>query len=206
METLKPLLKEIESSVKQEVNQILKEAKEKASDILRRAEAEAEKIRDISKKRILEEARERTKAEVALITLNEKRRYLAEREKIVNSLINETMNKIPEVISSKREKYRETMVSWIIDSLKNLNHHEAVISANEEDRAWLEREGLKKISEKLRENSLNIKLTLGPPIKTIGGYTMKTPNGGRILINTIEARVKSMKEDLRNIILKNIYG
>lgn len=192
---------------------ILKEAKEKASGIIRDAKKEARTLLDAARfgakeeeEREVKEARARGKQiheeVLAEGRMRAKREILQRREELINKVLKESEDKLRAYASSK--KYDANLIHITVDACKKLGSGQVVIQANHRDLKLLE--GNKaQLERELGGEKKATTVSFGKPIQTIGGVRVGTPDGRIEIDETFEGRMRREFENLRVKIAKVLF-
>lgn len=189
---------------------ILKEAREKADEIVRGAKKDAHTKLDAArlgareeKERELREARIRAgqiREEVlAEGRMKAKREVLRAREEIINEVLKEAEDRLRRYVSTK--KYEADLIRIAVDTCKKLGSDQVVIWANHRDLKLLEKYK-EQIERKLGGGEKSVSVSLGGSIQTIGGVRVGTPDGKVEIDETFEGRMRRESEALRVKIAK----
>jgi V/A-type H+-transporting ATPase subunit E len=192
------------------VEEILKEAKEKATQLIEEAQKEAKSIlnraRLAAKEEMEREVREaKTKGEqvyramLAEGRLKAKKEVLRKREELVSEVFEQAKERLAKYASS--EKYKRDLIRIAAEACKKLNSDRVVIHANERDLKLLERH----LHELIRAAGGLTSVSLGEPIQTIGGVRVGTANGKMEIDDTFEARMNREFEALRIKVAKALF-
>lgn len=181
---------------------ILKEAREKASGIIRDAKKEARTLLDAARFGAREEEEREMKAAhargkqvreemLAEGRMRAKKEILQKREELINEVLKESEVKLREYTLSK--KYEVSLVSITVGACKKLGSDQIVIRANRRDLKLLE--GNKaQLEQKLGKGVI---ISFGEPIQTIGGVRAGTPDGKIEIDETFDGRMRREFEVLR---------
>lgn len=192
---------------------ILNEAREKASDIIEAAKKEARTLLDAARfgakeaeEHEIEEARARGERVyngiLAEGRMRAKREVLQKREELINEVFQEVEKKLQAHASS--EKYEKDIIRIAIMACKKLNQDDVVIQANRRDLKLLG-ESKDKITRELSEGIKTVSVSLGEQIQTIGGVKVGTADGRVEIDETFEGRMRREFEGLRVKIAKVLF-
>lgn len=195
------------------VKDILDEASEKASNIIRAAKKEAQTILDATKfDNKEEEASELKKAQnqgkqildeiTAEGRTRARRELLKKREELIDEIIREAQKRLENYAAS--DKYEKELVKIAVNACKKLGSNQAVIKANRRDLKILEKsKGL--IVKELGENEKNANVSFGEPIQTTGGVRVAAQDGRVEIDETFDGKLKREMESLRVKIAKILF-
>jgi V/A-type H+-transporting ATPase subunit E len=187
------------------VEDILKEAREKADEIIRKAKREANKEIETTHSMIeKEEERELGRAYIEGKKIYEelmserrmkaKKDMLQRKEEIIGEVFKKAEEKLRAHVSS--EEYKEDLTRIAIDACKKIGSSDVIIMGNEQDIEHLQQ--LKeRVVRELSSCGSQAKISLGEPIKVTGGVRVKTADGKIELDETFEGRMKREFEALR---------
>jgi V-type H+-transporting ATPase subunit E len=195
------------------VEDIIREADEKASDIVKAADKEAKTILNASRlearqneELVAQEARvrgEQVRDEIlAEGRLRAKKELLQRREEIIIEVFNEADRKIREYASSK--KYEADLIRIAIETCKKLGSENIVIYANQRDLRLLEK-SRDQIARELGEVGKPVNISFGEPIQVSGGLKVGAPDRRIEIDETFDGRVKRQFEALRVKVAKALF-
>jgi V/A-type H+-transporting ATPase subunit E len=187
------------------VEEILREASERAADIVTAAKKEATTVIHAAgftakeeEEREVKEAQargERIYEEVLIDSkIKAKKEALQKREEIINEVFREAEKKLRKYTSSK--KYQADLIRLAIDSYKKLGSNQVVIYANERDLRTLKR-AQKRITQALSTKGATVSVSFGRPIQAIGGVRVATADGKVEIDDTFEGRMRRDFDTLR---------
>ncbi|MDI6883803.1 MAG: V-type ATP synthase subunit E family protein [Hadesarchaea archaeon] len=192
---------------------ILKEAKEKSTEIIRAAKLEAKTLLDAAsfgakeeEERVVKEARIQGKQIYGQVLaegrMKAKREMLQKREALINEVLKEVEDKLRAHASSK--KYEKDLVGIAVAAGKKLGSDSVVIRANRRDLKLLA--GTKdQIERELGGDKKSVTISFGEPIQVIGGVRVGTPDGKVEIDETFEGRMRREFETLRVKIAKVLF-
>lgn len=189
---------------------IINEAKEKATDIVRRAKKEARTLLDAArfgaKEEMGHEMKEaRTQGKhvydgvLAEGRMKAKREMLQKREELINEVFREAEKKLQAQTSSK--KYAEDLIHITVGACKKLGSEKVIIRANRRDLKLLEK-SKDTITRELGGGERAVNISFGEPIQAIGGVRVRTPDGKIEIDETFEGKMRREFETLRVKIAK----
>ena len=198
-EDIKVLSRAVLSDVQGDTEQILAEAKKKADEIRQRAEQEAETERN----KILEQASqesERIRSQViATSQLKARTMQLEQREKLLDEVFDAVREKLS--ATQKSSDYEQIARSLLREALVQLSASTAKVRADEKTQKFFTTGELEKMSKEL-----NVKIHFGEPLKQGMGVIVETEDGHRQFDNTLETRLKRMKDTLRSSVYHILMG
>ena len=189
-------------------DEIVREAREKASGIFEAARREARGILDSARsalkereEQLMAEARARGKGlyeeMLARDRMKAKREILERREEIIDEVFKEAEKELQAYAES--EKYKRDLVRIAIGACKGLGSEEVVIYANKRDLEFF-----KKSWEELTRKA-GVKISLGEPIRTIGGIRVGTPDKKMEVDATFEGKMRREFGALRTKMAKVLF-
>ncbi|MCS7131568.1 MAG: V-type ATP synthase subunit E family protein [Hadesarchaea archaeon] len=192
------------------VDEILKETREKTTQLIEAAQKEARSIlnaaRLAAKEEMEREVREaKTRGEqmyramLAEGRVKAKKEILRKREELINEVFERAKEKLVEYTSS--ERYERDLIRIAAEACKKLNSDKVVIHANKRDLKLLER----RMDELIRAAGKLTSVSLGEPIQTMGGVRVGTPDGKMEVDDTLEARMNREFEALRIKVAKVLF-
>lgn len=193
------LTRAVLSEARLDADQILAEAREKAEAIQKHAQEEAE----FQRKEILEKAAqeaERIRGRIlASAQLQSRTEQLEHREKLLNSVF-ETAEKEIASIQAWNE-YGEIASYLLREALSHLEAKTVRILADETTRQVLSKQIVEKISE-----DLHVELQFGETLKNATGVVVETLDGRLRYDNTLETRLRRMRNTLRPTVYHLMMG
>jgi V/A-type H+-transporting ATPase subunit E len=195
-ENIKGLSQEVLNDARSDAEQILADAKVKAEEIRKQAaeQAAAERAK-ILEKATVEADRLRSQA-VATTQLKARTTELAEREKLLNEVFEKAGQKIS--AADKNADYEKTANLLLREALIQLGTEAAVVHADKATQKFIHSSSL--------EKELNIKIKLGEPLQEGLGVIVETEDGHRQYDNTLETRLKRMRDSLRSPVYHILMG
>lgn len=195
------------------VEDILKEASEKAAEMVRAAKRESKTLLDAARFRAREdEEQEIQKAKarggqiydeiLAAGRMRAKKEMLKRREELINEVFKEAEKKFQAYVLSK--KYEDDIVRIAIDACKKLGSESPVIYANRRDLKLLEK-SKDKIVHGLEGREKPVNISFGEPIQVVGGVRVGTPDHKVGIDETFEGRMRREFEALRIKIAKVLF-
>ncbi|MBD3172052.1 hypothetical protein GF326_06235 [Candidatus Bathyarchaeota archaeon] len=174
----------------QERNKILEEAKEKAVQILAKAEAEKKRIEEQTEETIENiiggELRAVHDRIVGGAQLEGRKKVMDARMEVINKVFSKTQDRIQEIVMS--DEWEEHLLKLASESITKLNE-DCIVYANKEDAEYLKSnmEQLPTgIKVKIEESATDI----------IGGVDVVNMNGTKSIHNTLDERLRLEKERL----------
>ncbi len=190
--------------------EIIQQAEADAEKILTEAKAKAEQIRNhaqevvaADKKRILEQAKndaDRIRGQaIATAQLNARTLILESREKLLVSVFESSMEKIPSV--QNYSDYPAIVENMALEAITQLNVKKVILHADKITNDLLKDSVLKKISTKFDGT-----IELGEPLKKGTGIIAETADGHLNYDNTLETRLHRLEGELRSPVYHLLMG
>jgi len=194
------------------VEDILKEAKDKAARIIRDAKKEAQTLLDAAhfgareeEEREVKEARAHGKniyeETLAGGRMKARRETLQKREELINKIFKKAEESLRKYASS--EKYEEDLPRVAANACRKLGSDKIVIQANRRDLKLLEKNKDQIIRELSGEKGVSI--SFGAPIQTIGGVKVNAPEEKIEIDETFENKTRRVFETLRVKVAKVLF-
>jgi len=195
--SLEEIIREVVDEAVREYEKMIDQTLEVGLSRLRKYREEtSERIRN-ELSMISREARISSVKMVSQAEMEAKKEYLNAIEEIVNSVVDESVEKIKGVKNT--EKYERALESLIRGAVEAVGGKKFKISCSNEDR-----EKVSRISARIGRE-LGVEISLEPePINTVGGVRVKNGDGSAILDNTVEARLERMRSEIRVMIIKQL--
>jgi len=190
--------------------EIIQQAEADAEKILTEAKAKAEQIRNhaqevvaADKKRILEQAKsdaDRIRGQaIATAQLNARTLILESREKLLISVFESSMEKIPSV--QNYSDYPEIVETLAMEAITQLGVKKIILHADKVTNGLLQESVLKKISTKFDGT-----IEMGEPLKKGTGIVAETVDGHLNYDNTLETRLRRLEGELRSPVYHLLMG
>jgi len=194
------------------VEDILKEAKDKAARIIRDAKKEAQTLLDAAhfgareeEERVLKEAKTQGKSiyeeTLAGGRMKARSEILQKREELINEVFKKAGESLRKYASS--EKYEGDLPRIAVSACRKLGSDKIVIQANRRDLKLLEKNRDQIARELSGEKGVNI--LFGAPIQTIGGVKVSAPDEKIEIDETFENRMRRVFETLRVKVAKVLF-
>ena len=203
MEGAELIIQEINREAEQKIQYILSEAQEEAEKI----KAEARKRAEAKAEWILRKARTQAEIEKQRIIANARLEVRKKRLQVQEELIREVIEALRERLAElPEEEYFPMLVDLTAKAVEELGSKNIVVRSNEKTLGLISArldEFMKALAEKLGKE---VKVSLGEPVKTIGGVIVENPDGTVRVDNTFEARIERFESELRAEIAKALFG
>lgn len=187
------------SDVRGDAEQILADAKAKAEEIRKQAaeEAAAERAK-ILEKAAVEAERVRSQA-IATTQLKARTMELEQRENLLNNVFETAQQKLSSAHNSS--DYEKTANLLLREALTQLGASAALVRADATTQKFYTTSALEKLSKELE-----VKIKLGEPLSQGMGVVVETEDGHRQYDNTLETRLKRMRDTLRSPVYHILMG
>jgi V/A-type H+/Na+-transporting ATPase subunit E len=197
---LSAITSEVLEDVRKESEAIIRNAELEAKENLRVGKEEADKayqsIIDEATKKANEEKRKRA----SLTDVEIRNRLLQTKEELVETAFEKAVMKLGEF--TKTKAYHGFLLELIEKTAKRLGEKKIIIKVNSQDRVWLSQGSLKSISKKL-----NMDLDLATENEnSLGGCIIQTIDEKIFLDNTLDSRLRRLKEELRSKVAKILFS
>lgn len=197
-ETLELETQLIERIIKKR-NERMAKAEERASKIIKSAEEEVERIKEESEKQILSLVGSELRAVRGRIVggaeLEGRKIMMLSRQELLSKVFDESKKRLAKIADGKDEStnYEEVLVKLIIETASAIGGEEFIISANENDLAYLKK-NLSKIKKQASDALGGGDLKLDDePIDVMGGVVMRNSDGTKTFNNTLEGRLVNVR-------------
>ena len=198
-ENIKVLSRAVLSDVQGDADQVLAEANSKAEGIKKRAQEQAEAERA----KILEQASteaERVRGQaVATSQLKARTMLLEQREKLLDEVFDTAEKRLSSIL--RGSDYEQTAQRLFKEALLQLGSNSAMVRADEETLKTLSTSDIESISK-----DLQMQVKMGEPLEKGLGVIAETEDGHRQYDNTLETRLKRMKDTLRATVYRILMG
>jgi len=190
------LSEQILADARKKAERIVKRAKRDAARIMEEAEREGEKAAE----NLLAETEQEAEAEFRRLTAGipsmKARKMLAAEEKILESVMDEAMERLRERFDADPAGH---MRSLLLGAVFEMPEDEMVVEVCERDRGILTAEFLEKIAAEVRDRQgRRVQFELPEEAADIsGGVIVRAKSGRTIYDNSFEARAKRLREELR---------
>jgi vacuolar-type H+-ATPase subunit E/Vma4 len=206
-ETLELETQLIERIIKKR-NERMARAEERASKITKYAEEEVERIKEESEKQILSlvgsELRAVRDRIVGGAELEGRKMMMFSRQELLSQVFDESKKRLADVADGKDEStnYEEVLVKLIIETAAAIGGEEFILSANENDLAYLKK-NLSKIKKQASDALGGGDLKLDDePIDVMGGVVMRNSDGTKTFHNTLEGRLVNVRSRIEAQVAK----
>jgi len=198
-ENIKVLSRAVLSDVQGDAEQVLAEAKTKSEGIKQRAQEQAEDERaKILEQASMEAERVRGQA-VATSQLKARTMLLEQREKLLEEVFDTAEKRLSSVL--RGSDYEQTAQRLLREALLQLGATSVMVRADEETLKTLSTSDIGSISKELQ-----MQVKMGETLEKGLGVIAETEDGHRQYDNTLETRLKRMKDTLRATVYRILMG
>lgn len=199
------LANELLEKAKKEAEEIIEEAKVKSMQIIENAERKAEALKDERLEKLMAKIRKELYKEYALIKLDLRRHFTVEKNKVIQDLLDSAVKKVLEIVEKSDSIYIDSLKKLGIEAILNLYSEDIVLyCCNERDRDFL-RSFVDDIINEVSKRGKKVKVTIAEElVRCKGGVLAMSADGREYYNNTLEARVKRLKEEILPEILSNL--
>ena len=202
-----------EEGAKLIIDDIVKEAKKKAAEVIQTAEREAATMRDAARlgakeeeEHKLKEARVRGKQVYEEVMaegrMKAKKEMLQKKEGLIGDVFKEAEEKLRAQVASKR--YKEDIARIALSACRKLGSGDVVVRANRRDLKLLE-SFKEQMARELSGGEKTVNISFGEPIQAIGGVRVGTPDGKVEIDDTFEGRMRREFEVIRVKVAKVLF-
>jgi len=198
-ENIERLSRDILQQAQSEAEQLVSEAKSKAEEIHKRAQAEAAAQRDL----ILDKAKrdsDRIRSQaIATTQLKARTMLLESREKLLTEVFVEALKKLPSV--QQWNDYEAIVEKLATEAISQIRAEKVILRTDKATAKLLTDSFVKKLAQKFNE-----KIELGDTLETKNGIVATTVNGHLTYDNTLETRLQKLENELRSTVYHLLMG
>lgn len=199
------LRQEIKSQSEKEAAKILEQAEQEAQVIIERARSEAETIKAERMKKAETQAEAVRKRILSGVRLELKRQALEGREEVMVKIFKAVEEKFRAFM--KKPEYLDFIKMEVMEGVAALDGEKFQVISGELERNLLNRSVLKQLEEAAhKQHGRGISLTLSERIPSDGGVVIATHDGKTQFNNRISARIDRLKNELRLLIIKQVFN
>jgi vacuolar-type H+-ATPase subunit E/Vma4 len=188
-----------------EAKRLLDNARRTETAERRKAEREAEKLRN----EILGQAESKARAirskEAAAAQIQAKRQLLRAREQAISRVFAAIEDELAKVRENP-EDYRRSLLTLAVEAISAVGGSEVILKINEQDRAMVEGAVYDQIVQDVMEKAgdgIVVRLEADPAVSG-GGCVAASADGRVVFDNTFKRRLERMKPGLRSVIAKEV--
>jgi len=196
--SLEKILERIERDAQNEVDRIKSRSSAAADEIIKKAQAEAEKLKAQALEDARNEAEQRKQRIISTARLDLRKELLAEKQKAIDAAFR---GAVESLINMETAEYRRVIEDMI---LPNVQTGDEEIILSEQDKARLGEDLLEEINRQLNENGKKGNLTISQDTyNMLGGFVLRR---GKIELNSsFESLLKSSRDDLESEVSKILF-
>lgn len=183
-----------------EINEIKGRAEKEASKILNEAKGRATEIRETILKEGKREAEQERKRIIADAVIKARKKKLEAREEVISKTFEEGEERIKKIL--KRKDYSKILENLIQESAIEIGGGDLVVILRDDDKRLVE---LDKIARDLKEKVKITGMKLSKDSIASPGVIVRTKDGRVEVDNTLETRMRRMRNDLRLKVAKVLF-
>jgi len=197
--SLEKIIERIERDAQNEVDRIKGRASIAADEIIKKAQAEAEKLKAQALEDARNEAEQRRQRIISTARLDLRKALLAEKQKAIDAAFHQA---IESLINMEAAEYRRVIKDMI---LPNVQTGDEEIILSDQDKARLGEDLLEEINHQLAESGKRGNLTISQDTyNMLGGFVLRR---GKIELNSsFESLFKSSRGDLESEVSKILFS
>lgn len=204
-ESVDRIVSQIREDGDKERRSILDKAEQTVSEMVRKAE----KSRDETTARMMKEARDKgelaRKRLLSSVKIEVKRARLKAREEVVsrvNARVNEALEK-----TRKDADYPAILTDLVLEAVRKLRGDSFIVHADRRDIATLKEKVFPEVKKRMEAESRRIASLEAAELEkdSSGGARVGVPDGKVVFDNTFEARLYRMRDEIRNIIFREVF-
>jgi V/A-type H+-transporting ATPase subunit E len=207
MEEQKPasevLRREIARQSKLEAQSVIDQAEKEKAAVLARAEAEAEKIRMETLRKVQAQADVMRKRIFSGAHLEAKKQELRVREEAVQKMFAMVRDKLDAFRKSK--EYGSFLKGLVVEGALALDAQDIVITAGDVERPLLTKETLAAAAAELEKSGKRVRLSLSKETLSEGGLMLSSADGRTRFDDTFTARMRRYQDDMRMVAAKALH-
>lgn len=188
------LIKAVEVGGQERISEIMERSRAEADEIIREAKAKDEPIR----KRLLDDAKQSVEIQRNKLLSAAREKSRMEVAKTKSEIFQKVFDEVPGQLASVRENphYKEHLKVLLDEALRDLGTREVVLHIDKRDEAlW---------KEILNESKGAYHIV--SDLTSAGGLNVSTPDERFVVFNTLESRLKRVKEIYRPEIFSILFG
>lgn len=196
---IRALEQAIMQDAREEVEQILDEARSRAESIRAQAETQANAEREAILQRARQEAEVSREQAIAAAQMEAQTLRLKRREDLLGRPFTEARRQLASVAGWP--DYGQIARHLLCDAVKHLGTDNALVRTDAQTGQVLTNEVLADVS-----SELGVSLRMGEPLTWGTGVVLETPDGHRRYDNTLETRLARMQDSLRSPVYRILTG
>jgi len=198
------LISGIETEARDEEQQIIKEAQQKADEKKTYADKKIESMLNDARKEAEEKA-ERVKNKMLLsLKLEIKRQSMHARDAVMHDILDKVEKKLFTMISDPN--YKSVLINWITEAAVGLDAESALVNASEKERILIDDKLLSEAMKKIQSRSgrkVELKLSDEQPLK-YQGIVLTAADGRTAFNNQVKTRMLRNQRKIRSLIYNRI--
>lgn len=190
------IVEDILKEAREKAEKIISDAKRQVATILDAARLGAEEILDAELRKAKEQGRENFDRALIEGKMRTKKEILKKREELINEVFKEAEASLKKFTAGK--EYEKHLLGLTTEACRKTGSNDVSIRANARDLRILERSKI--------AGEIGGKVSFGEPIQTIGGVIAMSSDGKVVVDETFEARLAREREALRIKVAKLLEG
>jgi len=200
------LLSGIETDIRAEEQQIIKNAQEQAAQKRKYGDKQIESILEDARKQAQELAEVEKQKVLASVHLEIKRRSLHVRDEVIHRIMELVEKKLYSMIDNT--EYKSVLTDLITEAAIGLDTDSASINASEKERALIDEQLISQVREKIHDYTdrrMDLKLCDSPPLKN-QGVVLTSADGHVAFNNQIKIRISRNQRKIRTLIYDTLFS
>jgi len=194
-----PLRQEILADAAKRADRLRRSAKKDAGKILADAEENARAAADALLEKADADAAARARIELATVPLERRRMELAARQETIDAVFRDALD----VLRARDYDVRDAIARLALAAAAEMRRTSLVLRVADADQHVLDDAFLDKLSQ---DAPPGISFEPGDPLPdTAGGVLVQTRDAREIFDNTFEARLRRLKESLRDVVASQLW-
>ncbi len=177
-------------------NAIMAQAEEKATNIIKSAEAEVERIKVESERQIVSlvgsELRAVNDRIVGSAELEGRKMLMLTRQGLLSEVFEEAERRLVDLAESMGPDYTEILGKMILESASAIGGEEFIVTANERDLAYLKK-NLKTINRDLKKALGGAIKLEDQPVDITGGVVVRNDEATKTYYNTLRGKLSNVR-------------
>jgi len=193
MESLKSQIKFIHEM---ETEELVEEAEEEARKTVRDAEEKAAQIREEKMQEVAEKLRDREASELAVTKLDERKKILNLKSRLVEEAITKSVDKLKTIVEGGKIQYKASLKRLVVEGATKLKGTQFQILTNSRDKKVV-KESLKELEKeisKLKGATVSLQIS-EESLNTLGGAIVQTRDKRQMFNDTLEARISWIRQE-----------
>jgi vacuolar-type H+-ATPase subunit E/Vma4 len=198
------LISGIETEARDEEQQIIKEARQKADEKRKYTDKKIESMLNDARKEAEEKAERVKSKNLSSLKLEVKRRSMHAQDAVNQDILDQVEKKLFTMISDPN--YRSVLINWITEAAVGLDAESALVNASEKERMLIDDNLLSEAMNKIHTQSgrkVELKLSDGRPL-TSQGIVLTAADGRTAFNNQVKTRILRKQRKIRSLIYDRI--